>query len=163
MLLAFAAEQWREDINERGRTEEALNLVKAELELNLQELEAVVGTRQNMLDSYIDALGTLVDEGQFPESTPSFIIPDITDIAYQLATDSGAVSGVEASDLLIIARAYEALENVKSNERFLNTRNAQIRYRDGEQYLSGFIYYANRSLIAEPEAIKVVKLAIEAL
>lgn len=163
VLLAFAAEQWREDINERKRTGEALNLIKAELQLNLDELQAVVETRQEMLDTYIQALSTLVDTGSFPADIKNFAIPDITNLAYRLATDSGAVTSVDPQDLLIVARAYEALDNVRANENFLNTRNAQIRYQDGEQYLSGFIYYANRSLLAEPEAIAVVEMAIERL
>ena len=163
VLLAFAAEQWREDINDSKRTREALNLIKAELELNLDELEAVVGTREKMLSNYIEALGTLVDTGTYPTDIEGFTIPDITNLAYQLATDSGAVTSVDPQDLLVIARAYEALDNVRANEQFLNTRNAQIRYQDGEQYLSGFIYYANRSLTAEPEAIAALERAIETL
>ena len=163
VLLAFAAEQWRDDLNERARANDVLKLVKAELTENLTELERVSGMRQEMLDGYITALDELVDTGVFPQELPSLQVPAITDVAYNLATDSGVLSRIEPTDVLIVARAYEALEAVDDNQVFLNNRNAQIRFRDGEQYISGFIYFSNRALSNEPEAIEAVKAAIATL
>ncbi|MEM1174329.1 MAG: hypothetical protein AAGI27_05925, partial [Pseudomonadota bacterium] len=88
---------------------------------------------------------------------------EITSIAYQLAADADAVTSVATEELLIIARAYEALQEVRRNDAFLTERNAQIRFNDGEQYLSGFIYYLNRAAINEPIAVDRVRDAIEML
>ncbi len=163
VLLAFAADQWRDDMNERSRADAILVLVRTELTENLSELEQLTGTREDMLQGYITALDEFVDSGQFPQILPEYNVPEITDVAYQLATDSGVISRVAPSDLIVIARAYEALNEVRANEVFLNNRNAQIRFRDGEQYLSGFIYFANRAMVNEPAAILSVRQAIELL
>ena len=163
VLLAFVVEQWREDRNERLEAEAALNLVRAELVQNLRELEQVVPDRPAMLNSYIEVMNTFQTEGKFPPVLPDFVSPDITSIAYELATDSGAVTTVEPHELLVIARAYESLDTVRRNDTFLNNRNAQIRFNDGEQYLSGFIYYLNRASMNEPEAIEDVRTAIDLL
>lgn len=163
VLLAFAAEQWREDMNERARADDVLTLVRAELSENLAELERLAPTRDEMLSNYIGALDGLVDTGQFPQNLPRLDVPNITDVAYQLATESGVLSRIEPVDLIVIAKAYEALDSVEDNQLFLNNRNAQIRFRDGEQYISGFIYFANRAMVNEPEAIEAVRAAIEVL
>jgi len=163
VLLAFAADQWRDDMNERARADAILTLVRTELTENLNELELLAGTREDMLQGYIDALETFIDTGRFPQILPEYKVPDITDVAYQLATDSGVISGIEPNELIVVARAYEALKEVRGNEVFLNNRNAQIRFRDGEQYLSGFIYFANRAIVNEPAAIVAVRDAIELL
>ncbi len=163
VLLAFFVEQWREDINERREAEAILNLVRAELVQNLAELEAIVPKREAMLAGYQEAIMTLRNEGLFPLDLPDFESPDITSLAYELATDAGAVTTVAPEELLVIARAYEALEEVRRNDTFLNERNAQIRFNDGEQYLSGFIYYINRAIGNEPVAIDLVREAIEML
>ena len=70
---------------------------------------------------------------------------------------------VAPEELLVVARAYEALEEVRRNDTFLNERNAQIRFNDGEQYLSGFIYYLNRAIGNEPVAIELIRDAIDML
>ena len=163
VLLAFVVEQWREDMNEAREAAAALNLVRAELAQNLAELERVVPLRADMLQGYIDAMQALQNEGTFPDDLPDFVSPDITSIAYELATDSGAVTTVAPAELLVIARAYEALDAVRRNDIFLNERNAQIRFNDGEQYISGFIYYINRASANEPAAAEHVREAIELL
>ena len=163
VLLAFAAEQWREDMNERARADDVLALVRVELSENLVELERLAPTRDEMLSNYIGALDGLVETGQFPQNLPRLDVPNITDVAYQLATESGVLSRIEPVDLIVIAKAYEALDSVEDNQLFLNNRNAQIRFRDGEQYISGFIYFANRAMVNEPEAIGAVRAAIEVL
>ena len=163
VLLAFVVEQWREDINERREAEAILNLVRAELVQNLAELEAIVPKREAMLAGYQAAIMTLRNEGLFPNELPEFESPDITSLAYELATDAGAVTTVAPEDLLVVARAYAALEEVRRNDTFLNERNAQIRFNDGEQYLSGFIYYINRAIGNEPVAIELVREAIDML
>lgn len=163
VLLAFVVEQWREERNERKQAEATLNLVRAELEQNLAELERVNPTRQAMLKAYLAAMDQLKTENVFPSNLPPFQSPDITSLAYELATDSGAITTVEPRDLLVIARAYESLDDVRRNDGFLDARNAQIRFNDGEQYLSGFIYYVNRASINEPAAIENVREAIELL
>lgn len=163
VILAFAVEQWRDDHNERQQAAATLNLVKVELQENLAELESVITSRDEELSQYIDAVGVLQDENRFPQNLPRLQIPEITRIAYELATDSGAVAKVEPAELIVVARAYEALEEVRSNERSLDERNAQIRFNDGEQYLSGFIYYLNRAQIAEPSAVAHVSEAIAVL
>lgn len=160
VLLAFAAEQWRDDLNERARTRIVLELVRTELEENLQELQSANSTRQAMHDGYVEALNKMVDTGQFPRDLPQYRAPELTDVAYQLASESGAISRIQPDQLIVIAKAYEALDEVRRNETFLDNRNAQIRFRDGEQYLSGFIYFANRALINEPDAIRKVEAAI---
>ncbi len=108
-------------------------------------------------------MNILQNEGRFPYDIPSLETPEITTIAYDLATDSGAVTTVSASELLVIARAYEALDKVRGNDDFLQNRNAQIRFGDGEQYISGFIYYVNQASANEPEAIEYVRNALELL
>ena len=163
VLLAFLVEQWREDINERREAEAILNLVHAELVQNLAELESIVPKRKAMLAGYEKAITELRNGGPFPRELPEFQSPDITSLAYELATDSGAATTVDPEKLLVVARAYEALEEVRRNDTFLNERNAQIRFNDGEQYLSGFIYYINRALGNEPAAIEFVREAIEML
>ncbi|MEN1726844.1 MAG: hypothetical protein AAGJ52_00265 [Pseudomonadota bacterium] len=163
VLLAFFVEEWREDKDEERKAAEALNLVRAELVQNLGELERVIPTRGGLMDQYVEVLGVLRREGTFPEELPQFVTPQITSIAYELATDSGAVTIVEPEDLLTVAQAYEALRDVRRNDVFLDERNAQIRYADGEQYLSGFVYYLNRALGNEPRAAGQVRVAIEAL
>ncbi|MEO0345561.1 MAG: hypothetical protein AAF229_04835 [Pseudomonadota bacterium] len=163
VLLAFVVEQWREDLNERREAEATLNLVRAELTQNLAELEAIAPLRGEMLRNYEEAIMALKNENRFPDTLPDFRSPDITSIAYELATDSGAVTGVAPEELLIVARAYEALEEVRRNDTFLNERNAQIRFNDGEQYLSGFIYYLNRANMNEPLAMGHIRAAIETL
>ena len=163
VLLAFFVEQWREDLNERREAVDTLNLVRAELTQNLAELEAVVPKRPAMLEGFQNGIMQLKNEGRFPQNLPAFESPNITTIAYELATDSGAVTSVAPEELLIVARAYEALNDVRRNDVFLNERNAQIRFNDGEQYLSGFIYYVNRAQINEPVAIAKVRAAIATL
>ncbi|MEO1575775.1 MAG: hypothetical protein AAFU65_12555 [Pseudomonadota bacterium] len=163
VLLAFVVEQWREERNERAQAARALSLVRVELEQNLAELERVVPTRQATLQGFVDAMDELKTSGKFPQTLPKFTSPDITALAYELATDSGAVTSVEPADLLVIARAYESLDDVRRNDDFLNARNAQIRFNDGEQYLSGFIYYVNLATGNEPAAIEDVRRAIELL
>ena len=163
VILAFAVEQWRDDHNERQQAAATLNLVKVELQENLAELENVITSRDGQLEQYINAIGVLKDENRFPQNLPSLVTPEITKIAYELATDTGAVTKVDPTELIVVARAYEALEEVRANERFLDERNAQIRFNDGEQYLSGFIYYLNRAIISEPEAVQHVEQAIAAL
>ena len=163
VLLAFFVEQWREDINEQREAEAILNLVRAELSQNLAELESIAPTRAAMLAGYQAAIMELKNENRFPRNLPEFQSPEITSIAYELATDAGAVATVAPEDLLVVARAYEALEEVRRNDTFLNERNAQIRFNDGEQYLSGFIYYVNRASGNEPVAIQLVREAIETL
>lgn len=163
VLLAFFVEQWREDRNELREAEAALELVRAELQQNLAELERVAPLRPDMLEGFIAAMATLEETGTFPQDMPRLETPKITTIAYDLATDSGAVTNVPARELLVIAQAYERLDRVKRNETFLNDRNAQIRFNDAEQYISGFIYYTNRAIYNEPEAIEGVKEALELL
>ncbi len=163
VLLAFVVEQWREDRNEAREADAALNLVRAELVQNLAELERVVPLRGEMLQGYLTAMDELQNAGTFPRNLPDFVSPDITSIAYELATDSGAVTTVAPAELLVIARAYEALDSVRRNDIFLNERNAQIRFNDGEQYISGFIYYINRASTNEPVAVTYVREAIELL
>lgn len=160
VLLAFLVEQWREDLNEAREADAALNLVRTELQENLAELERIVPRRASMLEAYQKAMVALMDDNVFPSTLPDFETPQVTSLAYELATDSGAVVEVEASDLLVIARAYESLDEVRRNELFLNNRNAQIRFNDGEQYLSGFIYYLNRAEFSEPAAIADIQEAI---
>jgi hypothetical protein len=163
VLLAFFVEQWREDRNELREAEAALELVRAELRQNLVELERVAPQRPEMLQDFIDAMSELEETGTFPQNFPRLETPEITTIAYDLATDSGAVTTVPAEELLVIAQAYEALDKVKRNDIFLNERNAQIRFKDAEQYISGFIYYVNRAISNEPAAIEDVKDALELL
>ncbi|NRA30513.1 MAG: hypothetical protein HRU11_09650 [Parvularculaceae bacterium] len=163
VLLAFAAEQWRDDINEKRRATATLELVRAELELNLAELRDVAPSREQMLQDFVAAMATLQKDNTFPTPFPEFAIPEITNIAYELATDSGAVTQLSTDGVLVIARAYDALADVEANADFLDRRNAQIRYDDGEQYLSGFIYYANRAIISEPDAIERLQEAIAVL
>ena len=163
VLLAFAAEQWRDDFNERQRANDVLTLVKTELEENLIELERVTVERQDRLNAYIAAIDELIETGQYPQDVPVLLTPEITNVAYQLATDSGVLSSIEPKDLLVIARAYDALASVEANILFLNNRNAQIRFQDGEQYISGFIYFSNRALNNEPVAIEAIKKAIATL
>ena len=160
VLFAFFVEQWREEYTEREQADAAIALVKAELVENLAELERVVPGRQALLDGYINAMQQLKDTGQYPTSMPTLEKPNITRIAYDLATDSGAVTQVPAADLLVMARAYEVLSTVKNNDVFLNNRNAQVRFNDAEQYISGFIYYTNLTLGNEPLAIERVEEAI---
>ncbi|MEM9384867.1 MAG: hypothetical protein AAGA68_07380 [Pseudomonadota bacterium] len=121
---------------------------------------ALVPTRPRMLEGYIAACGQLQDEGRFPTDLPDFTTPDVTSIAYELATDSGAVTTVAVEELLVIAQAYAAINKVRENDLFLTDRNAQIRYNDGEQYLSGFVYYINRASINEPIAIEAIERAM---
>ncbi len=163
VLLAFLVEQWREDTNERDEAAAILNLVRAELIQNLDELETVLPMRPQMLNDYQAAITVLKDDGVFPAQLPDFQSPDITSLAYELAAEADAVTSVATEELLVIARAYEALQEVRRNDTFLNERNAQIRFNDGEQYLSGFIYYLNRAAINEPVAIERVREAIEML
>jgi len=163
VLLAFAAEQWRTDLNDQKRAKATLALVRAELEQNLSELQTAAPTRDGSVEYYIGALNALVDKGQFTDSLEYPIFPEITTIAYQLATDTGAVTEVAPTDVLTIARAYEALKLVQGNQDFLDRRNAQVRYNDAEQYISGFIYYANRAQYNEPAAVESVEKAIKAL
>ncbi|MEN7342157.1 MAG: hypothetical protein AAAFM81_04410 [Pseudomonadota bacterium] len=163
VLLAFLVEQWRDDLNEEKDALAALSLVRAELGQNLRALTEVEPKRAIMLESYQRAINDLIDNNVFPKELPNFETPVVTSIAYELATDSGAVVTVDAADLLVIARAYESIDVVRRNERFLNERNAQIRFNDGEQYLSGFIYYINRAQANEPKAISDIKNAIASL
>ncbi|MEL6366436.1 MAG: hypothetical protein AAFR91_08335 [Pseudomonadota bacterium] len=163
VLLAFFVEQWREDINEAKDAEVALSLVRAELAQNLAELERIAPSRPELLLAYQEAIQSLIREQQFPQDLPRTVPPEITIVAYELATDSGAIASVKAADLLVIASAYEALEKVRRNEIFLENRNAQIRFNDGEQYLSGFIYYFNRAMGNEPRAIAKVREALALL
>ncbi|MEO0972188.1 MAG: hypothetical protein AAFX85_03770 [Pseudomonadota bacterium] len=163
ILLAFLVDEWREDRRELREADAALQLVRAELQQNLDELEAIVPTRADTLEGYLAGLESLKSTGAFPNHLPEFLTPDITSIAYELATDSGAVTTVAAKELLVIAQAYAALEEVRRNDLFLTQRNAQIRFNDGEQYLSGFVYYINRASANEPAAIDQVQKAIETL
>lgn len=163
VLLAFFVEQWREDQNELQEAEAAISLVRAELAQNLAELERVAPSRDEQLQVYIEAMGVLQNEGRFPYDLPRLDTPEITTIAYDLATDSGAVTTVSTDDLLLIAKAYEALDRVQGNDDFLQSRNAQIRFGDGEQYISGFIYYVNQASANEPNAIEHVRKALELL
>lgn len=163
VLLAFAAEQWRQDMNERAQADAILVLVRTELSENLNELERVAAKREDMLGDFISSMDQFVASGEFPTDLPDYDPPEITRVAYQLATDSGVISKIEPSDLIVIARAYEALAVVKRNETFLSNRNAQIRFGDAEQYLSGFIYFTNQAMTNEPAAIASVKDAIELL
>ena len=163
VLLAFLVEQWRDNINAASDANAALNLVRAELQQNLTELETAIPTRPTLLATYQEALGTFLEENRFPQDLPKFETPTVTSLAYQLATDSGAVTTVEPADLLVIARAYESLESIRRNELFLVERNAQIRFNDGEQYLSGFIFYINQASGNEPTAVRDIKLAIDRL
>ncbi|MEM6899587.1 MAG: hypothetical protein AAF583_07455 [Pseudomonadota bacterium] len=163
VFLAFAADQWRDDANDRERAQDALNLVRVELEQNLVELQSAIGTRQEMFEQYNDGLRQLIDDNEYPYDLPSVIMPEITTIAYELATDSSAVAKVDPDQLVIIARAYEALEGVRRNEVFLSNRNAQIRYRDGEQYLSGHVFYLSSAIRLEPLAVRHIEAALTAL
>ena len=163
VLLAFFVEQWRDDQNEMREAEAAINLVRAELAQNLAELERVAPGRDEQLQAFIESMNVLQNEGRFPYELPPLETPEITTIAYDLATDSGAVTQVSADEILVIARAYEALEKVRDNDEFLQNRNAQIRFGDGEQYISGFIYYINRAAGNEPNAIEYVRDALELL
>lgn len=163
VLLAFFVEQWREDQNELQEAEAAISLVRAELAQNLAELERVAPSRDKQLQVYIEAMGVLQNEGRFPYDLPRLDTPEITTIAYDLATDSGAVTTVSTDELLLIAKAYEALDRVQGNDDFLQSRNAQIRFGDGEQYISGFIYYVNQASANEPNAIEHVRKALELL
>lgn len=163
VLLAFAADQWREDANEKSKAIAVLGLVKAELAANLVELESTVGVRDPMLREYLVALNALEESDRFPAELEHPPLPDVTNIAYRIAADSGVIADIDPAELLLIARAYEAIQEVGSNEVFLDNRNAQIRYRDGEQYLSGFIYYSNRAIASEPDAIQSIKDALEVM
>ena len=163
VLLAFAAEQWRSDYNDRKRANDIMSLVRTELSQNLQELERVSGTRAEALEFYIDAIGVYNETGGFPPDFTEPVSPRITSVAYKLATESGAVSMVDPSNLIMIGRAYEALDQVASNVEFLDDRNAQVRFQDGEQYISGFIYYTNRATNNEPIAISEIRSALNAL
>ncbi|MEO1642769.1 MAG: hypothetical protein AAFR74_05485 [Pseudomonadota bacterium] len=150
-------------MNERARAENILELVEAELMQNLTELETIVDTRDEALESYISAIGVFNETGSFPADFREPELPQITSVAYQLATQSGAILRVDPENLLVIAQAYEALNTVQANAEFLDNRNAQIRFQDGEQYLSGFIYFTNRAIRDEPAAVEAVQSAIDVL
>ncbi|MEM9172422.1 MAG: hypothetical protein AAGA84_06935, partial [Pseudomonadota bacterium] len=153
----------RDEYRDREMAAATLTLVKAELQHNLSELERIVPLRQGMLERYIEALDALRNENVFPQNFPDFQSPDITSLAYELAQDSGAVTVVPPEELLVIARAYESLREVSENDDFLDARNAQIRFNDGEQYLSGFIYYVYRAAANEPAAIEDIREALRLL
>ncbi|MEO1034347.1 MAG: hypothetical protein AAFX44_02190 [Pseudomonadota bacterium] len=93
-MLACIVEQWREDGNERRQAIAALNLVRAELVQNLAELKAVKDSRPTLLEGYMNAMKQLHDESVSPADLPYLVAPEITGIAYELATDSGAVTNV---------------------------------------------------------------------
>lgn len=163
VLLAFFVEEWREEADEHRKATETLTLVQAELAQNLAELERVIPLRGEQVEFYNDAIQVLTDEGRFPRQLPDFESPQITSLAYELATDSGAVTIVDPEALLLVAKAYEALSDVRENDEFLNSRNAQIRFNDGEQYLSGFLYYLGRAMDNEPTAVVQVEAALAVL
>lgn len=160
VLFAFLVEQWREERNELEEAQAAMELVRAELEHNLSELDRVSQLRRDALEGYLAAMDELKGSGRFSDNLPVLVTPEITTIAYDLATDSGAVTKVATEDLLTVARAYEALESVRRNDVFLAERNAQIRFNDGEQYISGFIYYTYRAIHNEPLAAEHVRNAL---
>ena len=59
--------------------------------------------------------------------------------------------------------AIDTQKAVRRNVDFLDARNAQVRFIDGEQYLSGFIHYINRASVNEPNAIDDVQAALDLL
>ena len=162
VLLAFWVEEWREDRRDIRAMSEALAAIETELTTNLEELERSAAYYVDAMPQTSALVARYEAENVFPapEDIPALQHPVLTTVAYEIVQQNGALSRLDTSDLILIARAYGALHDVDENDASLANRNAQIRYRDGLQYLSGRIFYFSGAMPDVDEAIDAVNAAL---
>jgi hypothetical protein len=107
VVVALAADEWREDRDLTERAATARQAVLAELAANRDEVER---TRESM-DSAVARLGEAVRGIEAGESTPVDVdleLPDFSDAAWRITQVTDAASRLDFAWLTRVARVYAA-------------------------------------------------------
>lgn len=165
ILFAFFVENLREDQRALREMRESVAAITLELQGNREALAAALERHQAALPAMSDLVRDLQETGVFPDyaTIPSIGAPELTDIAFSLGRETGALAPLDVEVQLAFARAYRAIEEVDENEDNLGRRNAQVRYNDGLQYLSGQLYYFVSAVENEQTALDRIDAALAAL
>jgi hypothetical protein len=109
-LLALTVEEVRDARHRRSRTRESINSIRDELRANIM-LVAQARERHIFL---VDTLQKLVDAHRLPDKsiyTNSMFSPgNVTNVAWSLARESGALADVPLGTVLVVAGAYDTQE-----------------------------------------------------
>jgi hypothetical protein len=165
ILFAFFVENLREDQRQVREMRESIAAITLELQSNREELAAAVERHRVALPAMSALVAELQETGVFPDYTsiPGIGAPELTDIAFSLGRETGALAPLEVEVQLALARAYRAIEEVDENEDNLGRRNAQVRDNDGLQYLSGQLYYFVSAIENGETALDRIDAAFAAL
>lgn len=165
VLLAFWVEEWRDDRAALEQMEGALNSIRSELMENRAAIEPALEWHREVFPQMNELTAALADDGVFPEpgTIPETRHPVLLDVAYELSRETGALAPLETDTMVRIALAYRAVAQLDLTADQLSQRNAQIRYQDGIQYLSGRLFYFNDAINHGEEALIEIDQALAAL
>lgn len=121
VVLGFLVNEWREDVADRRAAEAAMGRVVAEIEANIEALEAVAGYHEEVVErigarlaeleaSPEGAEGVLFDE--FPRVLPRGVnAPGLSRFAWEHAQQHGRLNVLPYARVSEVARIYEMQAN----------------------------------------------------
>lgn len=165
VLLAFLVEEWRDDRRELNRMRDTAAAIRVELRQDRTEIEAALALHQEIQPRVAAMVQAYDRTGVFPspQDIPEPVRPDISTVAFEIGVATGALAPLPAETQIALARAYKAIGEIEQNEANLGFRNAQIRYNDGLQYLSGRLYYLTGAIGLEQAALDDIDAALAVL
>jgi len=109
VIVALAADEWRDNRELRQRAETALDAVLAELRANRDELERTRGGLDESARQVEEAVGA-VEAGRSPSLSVMLELPDFSDAAWRITQVTDAAARLEFDWLTRVARVYAAQE-----------------------------------------------------
>lgn len=165
VLLAFFVEEWRDDRREIRQMHEALAVISEELSANADQINTALPYHRESLPIVTQQVADLAGGGDFPSGDAMRFAnaPVLSTAAYSMAVSTGALERAPTDALIDISFAYQRIAQVERASLSLSERNAQVRYNDGVQYLSGFIYFFASIISAEEAALTAIEEAQAAI
>ncbi len=156
VLLALAANNWRENSNNRQRAAMARASIVEELATNHNAMEGAIGYHSQLMDTLYKFMRQY---GQTPDRFPGtevfhkgFVNPASTlSSAWDAATGAGVVEHLPYDELLLIARIYKLQEQYEIQSRSIGqqiyshmfdegTQAIVQNYRNLVQIIGSFVY-----------------------
>ena len=107
VVLALAAEEWREKQDRRELADRALHLVTEEIRSNLEELERTAPENRERMASGMEVLGRLEAGEETVEADVGLEVSLLSRAAWQSAQMSQAVQYFDLEDVREISEVYE--------------------------------------------------------
>ncbi len=110
VILALAANEWRQNVNADQRAQEALAGIVAELVTN----QTLIADSQQYHEDQVNKLQGMMGEGKVPtmaDYPQGFIKPAwVTDTAWTVAQETGVLAHMDYETVLALSATYESLE-----------------------------------------------------